>query len=362
MNKYVFVLIVCAVVFLVCFLIDSLLKLLFPKSRLEKSKQVVRPPRRSAVIGVILTFAGAAMLVKLLPEKGDLLFILGSIVAVIFGVILLCTYFSFVIYYDDEGFLYKAWGHGKQEFRYSQIRGQRSLLTRGGVNTILFVGEEEINLYSAMQNLNAFLSKAFFKWCAAKGIDPDSVENNPRMATYFPDPDCTVFVFPRGLFHRDQAIRPDGDGHAVLDIGQEVLAEGIDDRHLAGLEPDVGENGAGCRQRVDGVGEQHARRLPVHRARAVEDEAARGRADGLRQAERLAGHGLAVEVGVILVAAFGRLVAELERFLERGQRIESAVRHERFGLRAAGRDDTALEGLHACLPPFVILARISSSV
>ena len=123
MNKYVFVLIVCAVVFLVCFLIDSLLKLLFPKSRLEKSKQVVRPPRRSAVIGVILTFAGAAMLVKLLPEKGDLLFILGSIVAVIFGVILLCTYFSFVIYYDDEGFLYKAWGHGKQEFRYSQIRG-----------------------------------------------------------------------------------------------------------------------------------------------------------------------------------------------------------------------------------------------
>ncbi len=51
------------------------------------------------------------------------------------------------------------------------------------------MGEEEINLYSAMQNLNAFLSKAFFKWCAAKGIDPDSVENNPRMATYFPDPD-----------------------------------------------------------------------------------------------------------------------------------------------------------------------------
>ena len=189
MNKYIFVLIVCAAVFLICFLIDTLFKLIFPKSRLEKSKQVVRPPRRSAVIGVILTFAGAAMLVKLLPEKSDVLFLIGSIVAVIFGVILLCTYFSIAIYYDDEGFLYKAWGHGKKEFRYSQIKGQRSLLTRGGVNTILFVGDEEINLYSAMQNLNAFLSKAFFKWCAAKGIDPDTVENNPRMATYFPDPD-----------------------------------------------------------------------------------------------------------------------------------------------------------------------------
>ena len=187
--KLVLVAAICAFVFLICFLIDTLFKLIFPKSRLEKSKQVVRPPRRSAVIGVILTFAGAAMLVKLLPEKSDVLFLIGSIVAVIFGVILLCTYFSIAIYYDDEGFLYKAWGHGKKEFRYSQIKGQRSLLTRGGVNTILFVGDEEINLYSAMQNLNAFLSKAFFKWCAAKGIDPDTVENNPRMATYFPDPD-----------------------------------------------------------------------------------------------------------------------------------------------------------------------------
>ena len=187
--KLILVAAICAFVFLICFLIDTLFKLIFPKSRLEKSKQVVRPPRRSAVIGVILTFAGAAMLVKLLPEKSDVLFLIGSIVAVIFGVILLCTYFSIAIYYDDEGFLYKAWGHGKKEFRYSQIKGQRSLLTRGGVNTILFVGDEEINLYSAMQNLNAFLSKAFFKWCAAKGVDPDTVENNPRMATYFPDPD-----------------------------------------------------------------------------------------------------------------------------------------------------------------------------
>ena len=187
--KLIFVVIVCAAVFLICFLIDTLLKLIFPKSKLEKSKQVVRPPRRSAVIGVILLFLGVAVLVQFVSKKDDTLLLLGSIAAIIFGIVLLCTYFSVSIYYDDEGFLYKAWGHGKKEFRYSQIRGQRSLLTRGGVNTILFVGDEEINLYSAMQNLNAFLSKAFFKWCAVKGIDPDTIENNPRMATYFPDPD-----------------------------------------------------------------------------------------------------------------------------------------------------------------------------
>ena len=138
---------------------------------------------------MILTFAGVAVLIKNLAGTPDTLFLIGSIVAIIFGVILLCTYFSVVIYFDDEGFLYKAWGHGKKEFRYSQIRGQRSLLTRGGVNTILFVGDEEINLYSAMQNLNPFLKTAFFRWCEEKRIDPDSVENNPRMFTWFPDPD-----------------------------------------------------------------------------------------------------------------------------------------------------------------------------
>lgn len=93
MNKYIFVLIVCAVVFLICFLIDTLFKVIFPKSKLEKSKQVVRPPRKSAVAGVILTFAGVAVLIKNLAGTPDTLFLIGSVVAVIFGVILLCTYF-----------------------------------------------------------------------------------------------------------------------------------------------------------------------------------------------------------------------------------------------------------------------------
>ena len=180
---------VCAFVFLVCFLVDTLFKRLFPKSKLERSKTAVRPARRSATFGVILLFVPIVVLLFFMPEGGDTLLLIGCIAALIFGVILLVNYFSVVIYYDDEKFLYKTLRGGKKEFHYSQIRGQRSLMTRGGINTILFVGDTEINLYSSMQNLNAFLNKAFYRWCAAKGIDPDSVENNPRMFTWFPDPD-----------------------------------------------------------------------------------------------------------------------------------------------------------------------------
>ncbi len=182
---------VCAFVFLVCFLIDTLLKHLFHKSKLERSKTAVRPARRSATFGVLLLFIPVVVLLFFMPEGGDTLLTIGCIAALIFGVILLVSYFSVTIYYDDEKFLYKTLRGGKKEFRYNQIRGQRSLMTRGGINTILFVGDEEINLYSSMQNLNAFLNKAFYRWCAAKGIDPDSVENNPRMFTWFPDPEKT---------------------------------------------------------------------------------------------------------------------------------------------------------------------------
>ena len=49
--------ILCAFVFLVCFLVVLLLRKLFPKEKIEKSKQVVHLPRRQAIFGIILTFA-----------------------------------------------------------------------------------------------------------------------------------------------------------------------------------------------------------------------------------------------------------------------------------------------------------------
>ena len=47
---------------------------------------------------------------------------------------------------------------------------------------------DEIQLYSAMQGLSDFLNKAFFRWCEQKGIDPDTVENDPSMLVFFPEP------------------------------------------------------------------------------------------------------------------------------------------------------------------------------
>ncbi len=187
--KYLLLLLLCAAVFLVCFLIDKLFSLLLPKSEAEKSGNAVRLPRRNAVAGILLIFVPLVVLLFFIPEGGDTLMSVGCAIAIVFGVILLVGYFSFAIYFDDEGFVYKDLRRKKTAYRYSQIRGQRSVLTRSGVNSILFVANDEINVYSTMQNLNAFLNKAFYKWCEAKKIDPADVENNPRMFTWFPDPE-----------------------------------------------------------------------------------------------------------------------------------------------------------------------------
>ena len=84
---------VCAFVFLVCFLLDTLFKHLFPKSKLEKSKQAVRPARRSATFGVILLFVPVVVLLFFMPKGGDTLLLIGCIAALIFGVILLVIAF-----------------------------------------------------------------------------------------------------------------------------------------------------------------------------------------------------------------------------------------------------------------------------
>ena len=111
------------------------------------------------------------------------------LLALLLGVILLVNYCSFAVYYDDETFLYKDLRHRKKIYHYSQITGQQSLMTRSGINTMLFVGGDTVELNSGMQGVSDFLSKAFHRWCEQKGVDPDSVENNPAMLTYFPQPE-----------------------------------------------------------------------------------------------------------------------------------------------------------------------------
>ena len=155
-----------------------------------------------------------------------------------------------------------------------------------------------------------------------------------------------------GLVDLDEAVFFDGDGHAVFHVGQELLAQAVDHGHVHAVEPHGGQDGAGGGQGVDGLRKKHAGGLTLHGAGAVEDQAAGGGADGLGQAQGLAQHFLAEEIGVVLVTAGGLLVTKLQCFLEGGQSVQTAVGNQCRSGNGAGGHSTALKNLlHiTCLP------------
>ena len=90
------------------------------------------------------------------------------------------------IFFDEEGFTYRTLTKKARSYRYDQITAQESFLARSGWNSTLYVAGDEVPLSAAMQGVDKFLNKAFFAWCRQKGIDPDTVENNPTMLVFFP--------------------------------------------------------------------------------------------------------------------------------------------------------------------------------
>ena len=184
MIYVVYVLLIAAVFGLVA-LFDFLLKKLIPKPKHAQSGNTVRMPRYSFIFGILLSvFAVFALLVVPFDSQKTLWLACWAVLAM--GVFLLFNFFRVGIFYDEEGFTYRTLTGKARSYRYADITAQESFLARSGWNSTLYVGNDEIPLSAAMQGVDAFLNKAFFAWCKEKGIDPDTVENNPTMLVFFP--------------------------------------------------------------------------------------------------------------------------------------------------------------------------------
>ena len=179
-----FVVIVCAVVFALCFLVDGLAKKLRGKARADE--RAVRMPKRSVSIGMLLIVFALCAVLFWVPQE-VLWLRVGCFVVAAMGVVLIVQYLSFSVRYDEGGFTVAQFARPKRTFRYADIRAQRSLMTRSGIHATLLTQDDSVSLTSAMEGADVFLRFAFGKWCAEKGIDPESIENNPQMMTYFPD-------------------------------------------------------------------------------------------------------------------------------------------------------------------------------
>lgn len=183
--RYLLYFLMIAVIFGLFALVDFVFHKLFPKSGAEQGGRAVRLPRYSSILGVLVSLVG---LIALLFLEGSWAIRLGCAVVLVIGLYLLVSFFRFGIFYDGAGFTYRSLTKRAKTYDYKDITGQRSFLARSGLNILLYVDGDEIQLYSAMQGLDDFMREAFRGWCQANGLDPDAVEHDASTLAYFPEP------------------------------------------------------------------------------------------------------------------------------------------------------------------------------
>lgn len=179
----IFVLLVAAAVFGVCWLVDRLFTRLFRSRAQHRSGLAVRASKRYGAFGVILMVLGVAALIY-----GENLRILGVIV-LLMGAGMAAYYLSYGIFYDGESFLVCIPLRKSRTFYYRDIRAQQLYAVTGG-NVIVelhMTNGETVSVGSHMDGVYPFLDTAFAGWCLQTGRDPQSCTfHDPSQSCWFP--------------------------------------------------------------------------------------------------------------------------------------------------------------------------------
>ncbi len=183
---YLPVLIILALVFGICFLVDKGFQKLFRSRRQHRSGKAIKMNSRNVLIALVLVLLGIAGIFQ-----GGWLILLGAIV-LCGGGALLAYHLSYGIYYDEDSFLVSAFGKKSKEYFFREIRGQRLYLVAGGNMIIELHMEngETVSLQTIMDGVFPFLDHAFAAWCQTRGLTKEDCPfHDPVQGCWFPSED-----------------------------------------------------------------------------------------------------------------------------------------------------------------------------
>lgn len=184
--EYVFVILVAALVFGLCYLVDKAFTRVFRSKAQHMSGLAVRVSKRYGSFGVVFVVLGIAAVFTGLGDGWVLL--TGGVVVGLMGAALIVYYLTFGIFYDDDSFLLTKLGRKSVAYRYSQIKEQMLYVSGSSVIIELHLADgKTVSLQSGMEGVYPFLDKAFEGWCRQKGINPESCEfHDPANSLWFP--------------------------------------------------------------------------------------------------------------------------------------------------------------------------------
>src|SRR5699024_6231429 len=137
--EYVAVIVVMAVVFGGCYLVDKGFTRVFRNQQQHHSGLAVRLNKRYGSFGLILAVLGLAAIFSWLTN-GWILIAGGSIILVV-GIALLVYYMTFGVFYDQESFLVTTFGKRSIVYRYGQITGQQLYIASGNLLIELYMDD-----------------------------------------------------------------------------------------------------------------------------------------------------------------------------------------------------------------------------
>lgn len=183
----IFIIIVAALVFSACALVDRLFTAKFRGKAQHRSGMAVRVSKQYGVFGVALSVLG--VLAIGVGITGGMALMICGLVVFIMGICLAVYYLTHGIFYDGESFLVASFRKKDQVYRYDQILEQKLFLVQGG-NVIIELYLEDgnsVSLQSSMVGVYLFLDTAFAGWCMQKGLDPQACDfHDPSKSWWFP--------------------------------------------------------------------------------------------------------------------------------------------------------------------------------
>ena len=178
-------LIIGALVFGLCFLVDKGFNRIFRSKTQHISGLSVKHNKRYGSFGLIIFVLGVA---AILAGYKEWFMIVSGALLIVVGTGMIVFYMSFGIYYDDDSFLYNSFGKKSLSYQYNQIKNQQLYNSQGNIVIELHMTDgKSIMLQAGMVGVYPFLSTAFQGWLHQTGRKREECTfYDPEHSCWFP--------------------------------------------------------------------------------------------------------------------------------------------------------------------------------
>lgn len=184
--EYFLVIIVAALAFGVCFLVDKGFTKLFRSQAQHMSGKAVRLSKRYGSVGLIFAVIGLGAVFAGLSEGWALS--VGGAVMMLLGLVLVIYYMSYAVFYDEDSFIFTTFGKKSKTYYYRDIKQQQLYNNQGHSIIELYMADgDAVQLQPTMDGCYAFMDYAFAAWLRQTGRkEEDCPFHDPENSCWFP--------------------------------------------------------------------------------------------------------------------------------------------------------------------------------